>query len=86
MASSTLDLLYFIGAICLLWITGFLCWTLYEIARLVRQANEVMDDTRHKIERFESAVVAIGEMAKTFFHSLSALSSWMKEKKGKGKK
>ncbi len=55
------ELLYLIGTICLLFVSGFLCWALYEIARLVHQANQVMDDTREKISRFERAVVMIGE-------------------------
>ncbi len=59
--SSTYDLFFLVGAICALWVTAFLCWALYELARLVRQANDVVEDTRNKMERFERAVTAIGE-------------------------
>ncbi len=59
--SSTYDLFFLIGSICALWITAFLCWALYEVARLIRQANDVIDDTRNKMERFERAVTMIGE-------------------------
>jgi hypothetical protein len=45
----------------LAWITVFLCWTLYEIGKLIHQANELVSDTREKIGRFERAIAAIGE-------------------------
>jgi hypothetical protein len=55
------DILSLIAAICILAITGFLCWALYEIARLVRQANEVVSDTREKMGRVERMVTSIAE-------------------------
>lgn len=47
--ATTQDLFYLIGAISLVLITVFLCWALYEIARLGKQVNEVMQETRDKI-------------------------------------
>ncbi len=61
MFSSTQDLLYFVGAICVLWITVFLCWCLYEAGKLIHQANAVVKEGREKLSRFEKSVVAIGE-------------------------
>ncbi|HEU0051202.1 MAG TPA: hypothetical protein VFQ60_04065 [Patescibacteria group bacterium] len=59
--SSLQDVFSLIGAICLVWITIFLCWTLYQIGKLVRQANTVVKDTREKVERFEHSVISLGE-------------------------
>ena len=59
--SSPQDLFYVTGAISLLWITGFLCWALYQIGKLFKQSNEVMTEARDKMTRFEQMVVAIGE-------------------------
>lgn len=55
------DLLYLVGAISLAWITVFLCWVLFEIGKLIHQANALVTDTREKIGRFERAIAAIGE-------------------------
>ena len=55
------DLLYFVGAVCLALVTLFFCWMLYQVARLIKQANDMVQDTRDKISRFENAIVAIGE-------------------------
>lgn len=59
--TSTLDLLYLTLAIAVLWIAVFLCWGLYELARLLHQANEMVTDTREKITRIERAMMSIKE-------------------------
>lgn len=55
------DLLFLVGAVSLAWVTVFLCWVLYEIGKLIHQANELVSDTREKIGRFERLVMSIGE-------------------------
>jgi len=55
------DILYLVGAICLVAVTGFLCWVLFEVARLVRQTNDVVEEAREKASRIERAVVAVTE-------------------------
>lgn len=54
--STSQELFYFVAAICIVWVSGFLCWALYEIGRLFRQGNEVVEDTREKVEAVEEAV------------------------------
>ncbi|MBI4138734.1 hypothetical protein HY479_01125 [Candidatus Uhrbacteria bacterium] len=53
---STLDLLYLVLAVMVGWVTLFLCWALFELARLLRQANEVVTDARTKASRLENAI------------------------------
>jgi len=55
------DLWFYIGSLCAILITAFLVWALYEIARLVRSANQVVHETRDKLERFEASMIHIGE-------------------------
>ncbi len=55
------DLLTLIGSVCLIFITIFLCWMLYEIARLVRQGNQMVEETREKVGRVEEAFLHIAE-------------------------
>ncbi|MCC6563727.1 hypothetical protein IT087_02440 [Candidatus Uhrbacteria bacterium] len=72
------ELLYLVGAICLLWITGFLCWALYETARMMRKANEVVTETQdrlHEIEDFVDDVVDKLTSFGSYFGALSNVSS-----------
>lgn len=47
------------------WIAVFLCWALYEVARMLHQANAVVSETREKLNRLEKAVSAIREKFET---------------------
>ncbi len=53
------DILYLVGAVCLIAVTGFLCWVLCEVARLIRQTNDVVEEAREKASRVEEAVIGI---------------------------
>jgi hypothetical protein len=50
------DMFFVVATLCLLWVSGFLCWALYETARLMRQSNEVVTDVRDRVERVEEFV------------------------------
>ncbi|MEI7512415.1 MAG: hypothetical protein WCK01_03075 [Candidatus Uhrbacteria bacterium] len=63
------DMLYVVATICLIWVTGFLCWALYETARLMRQSNEVVTEARVKIE-------AVEEFVDDAMEKVSSLSSY----------
>ena len=70
------QLLYLVGAICLLWVTGFLCWALYETARLMRKANEVVTETQdrlHEIETFVDDIVDKVSSLSSYFGILSSV-------------
>ncbi|MEK7473390.1 MAG: hypothetical protein AAB668_01525 [Patescibacteria group bacterium] len=49
-------LLYVVGAICLLWVGGFLCWALYETARFMRQANGLLEEIQERVDMVEAFV------------------------------
>ena len=61
MSLSSLDFLYFVLAIAVAPVAVLLCWTLYQIGRLFQQTNEMVNDTREKVARFERAIMLIGE-------------------------
>ncbi len=56
-------LLYVVGAICLLWVSGFLCWALYETARFMRQANGLLEEVQERVEMVEAFVDDLIEKA-----------------------
>lgn len=62
---STQDLFFLVLAVATGWIAVFLCWALYEVARMLHQANAVVSETREKLNRLEKAILAIKEKLET---------------------
>lgn len=58
---TTLDFLYIALGISTICVAGFLCWGLCELARLLHQANDAVNDTRSKIKRIELALTTMKE-------------------------
>lgn len=73
--STSSDLILFVGSICLLLVTGFTCWLLYEAARILHQTNELVAETREKINAIELLVKTIGEK----FANLSQYAGFLVE-------
>lgn len=87
------DLFYLIAAVCLVWITVFLCWALYQIGKLGEQANDVVSDTREKIERVEDVAESLVEKLTSLSSYVGLIGEWGKQiagfvgdKKSDGKK
>ncbi len=85
---SSYDALLFAGAISLLLVSSFLCWVLFELARMLRQANDVLEDTREKIDRIETFVGEVSERVGSASQYLGVLAgagkeifSWIRERK-----
>lgn len=75
---TTRDLFYLALSIATVGVAAFLCWGLYELARLMRQANEVVTDTREKISRVENALVAIKEKLESSVNYLGVFAAGWK--------
>jgi len=63
--ASTQDLFFLVLAIATAWIAVFLCWALYEVARMLHQVNAVVTETREKLNRIEKAILSIKERLET---------------------
>ncbi|MFA4830876.1 MAG: hypothetical protein WC862_02460 [Patescibacteria group bacterium] len=50
------DLLYIVLSLCILWFTVFLCWLLYQAARVLKNANAIIENLTHKLELIADAV------------------------------
>ncbi|OIO20465.1 MAG: hypothetical protein CO029_02890 [Candidatus Magasanikbacteria bacterium CG_4_9_14_0_2_um_filter_41_10] len=50
------DLLYIVLSFCVLWFTVFLCWLLYQAARVLKNANEIIENVTNKLELISDAV------------------------------
>ena len=50
-----------VGIVSLAMVAGFLSWTLYEAARLLRNVNFIADIIRENVERAERLIEMVGE-------------------------
>jgi uncharacterized protein YoxC len=50
------DLLYIVLSLCVLWFTVFLCWLLYQAARVLKNANNIIENLTQKLELIADAV------------------------------
>ena len=50
------EIFYIVLAFCVLWVTVFTCWGIYQVAMMVKRANDVLLEVRHQIERVERAI------------------------------
>lgn len=59
------DVLHVVLAVACAVVAGFLSWGLYELARLLRQANTVVSETRDRVERIENGILGLKERIET---------------------
>lgn len=71
---TTKDLFYLILAIAVGGVGVFLCWALYEVARLLRQGNQMVTETREKISNVEKAVIRMKERIESSASYLGVLA------------
>jgi len=83
MLETSKDILYLVLAFCILWFTAFLCWFLYYLVRLVKQANETVEDIRQHFARVTSIMGILKN--KMFTEGVKKIFSFV-ENKAKGKK
>ncbi len=50
------DILYLVISFCIVWITVFLCWLLYYVMRLVRNANRIVEEFRMRLQALTDTI------------------------------
>ena len=75
--STSLDLLYIVLAICMVWFTIFLCWLLYQAARVLKNANEIIETITIKLELINEAVQYMRNKIDTVSKNMGIVSSMM---------
>lgn len=56
MFTSSKDVLFLIISFCVLWVTFFLCWMFYYLMRLLRNANEIVEEFRIRLQALTEAI------------------------------
>lgn len=77
MFSTSQDLLYIVLSLSILWFTVFLCWLLYQAARVLRNANEIIEDLTQKLELIGNAIDFIGKKIEGISSSAGVVSKMM---------
>ena len=73
--STTRDIWFLVASICLVGVSGFVMWALYELATLGRQTNELVQETRKKLVILETAVDGFTEQISAMTELVGSISS-----------
>lgn len=50
MFTTSKDILYLVISFCIIWLTVFLCWMFYYLMRLLRNANQIVEEFRMRLQ------------------------------------
>lgn len=75
MISSGQDLLYIVLSLCILWFTVFLCWLLYQAARVLRNANRMVEHALQKLELIADAMKFVRERVEKITGSMGTITN-----------
>ncbi len=56
MIETSKDILFLVIAFCVLWITVFLCWMFYYITRILKNANQIAEEFRSRLQILTEAI------------------------------
>ncbi len=87
---SSKDILNLVLAFCALWFTAFVCWLLWYVIGILRDASRVIHEIHEKISAIDRAVHAAREKIESSFGSFGVaaagirmLGSYLEKRKGK---
>ncbi len=90
---SSKDLLYVVLAFCAIWLTVFLSWLLYYIIAIVRDAESLVRQVRHAVEKVDQLTHVVHDKFERSAASLTLIAQAVKElvvwgikERAKGKK
>ncbi len=72
------DILYVVLAFCALWFTIFVCWALYYVIGMLRDASYVMREIHEKIAAIDAAIHAVRDKVETSLGSFGIAAAGMK--------
>lgn len=77
MFATSQDLFYIVLSLSVLWFTVFLCWLLYQAARVLRNANRIIENLTNKLEIITDAVEFIREKVDGVSSKMGVMSSML---------
>lgn len=73
MFETSQDILYITVSVCALVFTGFLCWVLFYLAKLLKQSNQITEELHAKMTEWAEAIDEIKERVINTAATLSSL-------------
>lgn len=74
MPSSAQDLFYIILALCLLWLTVFICWALYYVIMMLRDVSKVTSTIRDKFELIDRILRLVKDKLENSSNHMATMS------------
>lgn len=56
MFDTSKDVLYIVISFCIIWVTAFLCWVFYYLAKVLKTAGQVAEEFRVRLQSLSMAV------------------------------
>ncbi len=78
MLETSQDVLYIVLSFCLLWLTAFLCWALFYLAKLLKNANETITEFRERMEEIIEAIEKMKDKLEAGFKIVGLVSDGLK--------
>jgi len=75
---SSKDILYLVLAFSVLWFTAFVCWALYYVITILRDASNAVSDIRDRIAAIDEAVRMVREKVEASLGSFGIAAAGIK--------
>lgn len=75
MFENSKDILYLVISFCVLWVTFFICWMFYYLMRLLRNANEIIEEFRVRLQTLLDTVNHIRSKVESLSNIMTLFSS-----------
>lgn len=75
---SSKDILYLVLAFSILWFTAFVCWALYYLISILRDAARLIEDVHEKLDAIDKAIQGVRDRLTKGASSLSTMATGAK--------
>jgi len=75
---SSKDILFLVLAFCALWFTAFVCWALYYVITILRDASNAVSEIRDRIAAIDDAVRMVREKVESSLGSFGIAATGLK--------
>lgn len=82
MLQSSKDLFYIVLAFSALWVTIFLCWMIYSVAMILRNANDVIHEMRERLRGISESLDFMRDKVDLLAGSVDFLTDAVDELRG----
>lgn len=83
MIESSQDILYVVLAFAALWVAIFLCWALYYVGKILKNANEVVEEVREYGNRLDETVRVIRDKMDGLSNTMGVVATGITKVVGK---